>query len=183
VEALHAWHEFYLLVGTAAATVLALLFVAVSLGAGYLTSEHQAPTRTFMSPVVIHFTSVFFVAAVCLIPSHGPVFFSVLIGAVALLGMTVSTVTSVLVIRKDWTQYVPDYFAYGLLPVAAYFTLLIAGIMIYAETNYAPEVLAAALLALTIVNIRNAWDLTLSMVRHHTDQQRSKSRGSQRSRQ
>ena len=76
MEALHAWHEFYLLVGTAAATVLALLFVAVSLGAGYLTSQHQAPTRTFMSPVVIHFTSVFFVAAVCLIPSHGPVFFS-----------------------------------------------------------------------------------------------------------
>ena len=81
MEALHAWHEFYLLVGTAAATVLALLFVAVSLGAGYLTSQHQAPTRTFMSPVVIHFTSVFFVAAVCLIPSHGPVFFSALIAA------------------------------------------------------------------------------------------------------
>ncbi len=43
--------------------MLALLFVAVSLGAGYLTSRHQAPTRTFMSPVVIHFTSVFFIAA------------------------------------------------------------------------------------------------------------------------
>ena len=48
MEALHAWHEFYLLVGTAAATVLALLFVAVSLGAGHLTSQNQAPTRTFM---------------------------------------------------------------------------------------------------------------------------------------
>ena len=34
MEVLHEWHEFYLLVGTAAATVLALLFVAVSLGAG-----------------------------------------------------------------------------------------------------------------------------------------------------
>ena len=111
MEALHAWHEFYLLVGTAAATVLALLFVAVSLGAGYLTSSHQAPTSTFMSPVVIHFTSVFFVAAVCLIPSHGPIFFSALIAAAAVLGIAVSAFTSVQVIRKDWTQYVPDYFA------------------------------------------------------------------------
>jgi len=174
MEALHQWHEFYLLVGTAAATVLALLFVAVSLGAGYLTSQHQAPTRTFMSPVVIHFTSVFFVAAVCLIPSHGPVFFSALIAATALLGITVSVVTSVQVIRTDWTQYVPDYFAYGLLPAAAYVALLISGVMIYSGMAYAPEVLAGALLGLTIVNIRNAWDLTLSMVRHHADQRRSK---------
>jgi len=174
MEAMHEWHEFYLLIGTAAATVLALLFVAVSLGAGYLTSQHQAPTRTFMSPVVIHFTSVFFVAAVCLIPSHGPIFFSALIAATAFLGIAVSVVISVQVIRRDWTQYVPDYFAYGLLPVAAYLTLLIAGIMIYAEKNYALEVLAGALLGLTVVNIRNAWDLTLSMVRHHTDEQRSK---------
>ena len=90
MEVLHEWHEFYLLVGTAAATVLALLFVAVSLGAGYLTSQHQAPTRTFMSPVVIHFTSVFFVAAICLIPSHGPVFFSALIAATAVVGIVVS---------------------------------------------------------------------------------------------
>ena len=170
MEALHQWHEFYLLVGTAAATVLALLFVAVSLGAGYLTSQHQAPTRTFMSPVVIHFTSVFFVAAVCLIPSHGPVFFSALIAATALLGITVSVVTSVQVIRTDWTQYVPDYFAYGLLPAAAY----VAGVMIYSGMAYAPEVLAGALLGLMIVNIRNAWDLTLSMVRHHANQKRSK---------
>ena len=174
MAALHDWHEFYLLVGTAAATMLALLFVAVSLGAGYLTSRHQAPTRTFMSPVVIHFTSVFFVAAVCLIPSHGPVFFSVLIGATAVLGIAVSVVTSVQVIRRDWTQYVPDYFAYGLLPAAAYVALLISGVMIYSGIAYAPEVLAGALLGLTIVNIRNAWDLTLSMVRHHADERRSK---------
>ena len=51
-----------------------------------------------------------------------------------------SAVTSVQVIRRDWTQYVPDYFAYGLLPVAAYLTLLVAGVMIYAGMNYAPEV-------------------------------------------
>jgi hypothetical protein len=69
-DALKEWHDFYLLVGTAGATLLALLFVAVSLGTGFLTEERQAPTRTFMSPVVIHFTSVFFLSAVALFPSH-----------------------------------------------------------------------------------------------------------------
>ena len=56
-DALKEWHDFYLLVGTAGATLLALLFVAVSLGTGFLTEERQEATRTFMSPVVIHFTS------------------------------------------------------------------------------------------------------------------------------
>ena len=34
VETLKQWHDFYMLTGTAGATLLALLFVATSLGAG-----------------------------------------------------------------------------------------------------------------------------------------------------
>ena len=66
IESLKEWHDFYVLVGTAGATLLALLFVAVSLGAGFLTEDHQAGTQTFMSPVVVHFTSVFFLSALAL---------------------------------------------------------------------------------------------------------------------
>src|SRR5262245_10154542 len=167
MESLHAWHEFYLLLGTAGATLLALLFVAVSLGSGFLSSKDQRGTRTFMSPVVIHFTSVFFVSAVCLVPSHGPVFFAILIGATAVLGIAVSIVITVWVVRTEMTDYVPDYFAYGLLPVGGYLAMLAASVMIYRNQAYAPEVLASGLLLLAIVNIRNAWDLTLSMVRRH----------------
>jgi len=167
MESLHAWHEFYLLLGTAGATLLALLFVAVSLGSGFLSSKDQRGTRTFMSPVVIHFTSVFFVSAICLVPSHGPVFFAILIGATAVLGIAVSIVITVWVVRTEMTDYVPDYFAYGLLPVGGYLAMLAASVMIFRNQAYAPEVLASGLLLLAIVNIRNAWDLTLSMVRRH----------------
>ncbi|MGA8959394.1 MAG: hypothetical protein WB475_04205 [Pseudolabrys sp.] len=161
MEALHEWHEFYILLGTAGATLLALLFVAVSLGTGFLSSKDQQGTRTFMSPVVIHFTSVFFLSAVCLVPSHGPVFFAVLIAGTAIVGVAVSIVISVWVVRTEMTQYLPDYLAYGLLPVGAYLALLVASIMIYLGRDYALEVLAGGLLVLAIVNVRNAWDLTL----------------------
>ena len=67
-EALKEWHDFYMLVGTAGATLLALLFVAVSCGVGFLTAERQPAASTFMSPVVVHFTSVFFLSAVALVP-------------------------------------------------------------------------------------------------------------------
>jgi len=174
MESLHAWHEFYLLLGTAAATLLALLFVAVSLGTGYLSDKDQRGPRTFMSPVVIHFTSVFFISAVCLVPSHGPIFFAVLIGATALLGIAVSIVITVWVVRTELTNYVQDYFAYGLLPGGAYFALFVASIMIYFDHAYAMEVLGGGLLVLAIVNIRNAWDLTLSMVRRHAGERSSR---------
>jgi hypothetical protein len=173
MEALHEWHEFYVLLGTAGATLLALLFVAVSLGTGLLSNKDQQGTRTFMSPVVIHFTSVFFLSAVCLVPSHGPVFFAILIGVTAVIGIAVSIVISVWVMRTKLTQYLPDYFAYGLLPVGAYLALMAASIMIYLARPYALEVLAGGLLLLTIVNVRNAWDLTLSMVRRHAGKRSS----------
>ena len=91
VNSLKEGHNFYVLVGTAGATLLALLFVAVSLGAGYLTEERQSGTRTFMSPVVVHFTSVFFLSAVALVPWHQAKFFAALIGGTALIGAIIST--------------------------------------------------------------------------------------------
>jgi len=75
---------------------------------------------------------------------------------------------TVQLVRREWTQYLEDYLAYGLLPVAGYAALLAAAMMIMTESEYALDVLAAALLLLLIVNIRNAWDLTLSMVRRQT---------------
>ncbi len=164
-EALKEWRDFYLLVGTAGATLLALLFVAVSLGSGYLSHRQTAGTRTFMSPVVIHFTSVFFVS-VALVPTHHRTFFAALIAATALIGAAVSSVITVQVLRTNLTQHVQDYFAYGLLPVVGYLALLAAAVLIYDRYAYGPDMLASALLLLAIVNIRNVWDLTLSMVRH-----------------
>jgi hypothetical protein len=167
VETLKEWHDFYVLVGTAGATLLGLLFVAVSLGAGYLTEAHQTATRTFMSPVVIHFGSVFFLAAVALSPWHRVGFFAVLIGVTAVIGALVSTYITIQVVRTEMTNFVEDYFAYGLLPGLGYLALLAAAASIYLGEEFGPPALAGALLLLAVVNIRNAWDLTLTMVRRH----------------
>jgi hypothetical protein len=166
-EALKEWHDFYLLVGTAGATLLALLFVALSLGAGYLSGTRQQGTRTFMSPVVIHFTSVFFLSAVALVPTHTAPFFAVLIGATALIGAAVSSYITVEVIRSELTGYLQDYWAYGLLPALGYLGLFAAAVSIYLRKEFGLDMLAGALLLLAVVNIRNAWDLTLAMVRQH----------------
>jgi hypothetical protein len=168
-QALHEWHEFYILVGTAGATLVALLFVAISLGVGFLTDKRSAATRAFYSPVVVHFTAVFFIAAVGLFPTHSAGVFAALIGGCAAIGGGVAVFTTVQLLRNNWTSYVQDHLAYGLLPAIAYAALLVAAWMISKENESALDVLAGAQLLLLIVNVRNAWDLTLSMVRHQAD--------------
>jgi hypothetical protein len=165
VEELKEWHDFYVLVGTAGATLLALLFVAATLGAGFLTDQRRSATRTFMTPVVVHFTSVFFVSALALFPWHHGQIFAVLIGATAVFGSILSTFITVQVVRTDMTNYFEDYLAYGVLPDLGYLALLAAAVSIYLEKYFGLDALAGALLLLVIVNIRNAWDLTLTMVR------------------
>jgi hypothetical protein len=166
-EMMKEWHDFYVLVGTASATLLGLLFIAVSLGAGFLTEERQSATRTFMSPVVIHFTSVFFLSAIALFPSHQAGFFAALIGGTAAIGAIISTYITIQVVRTDMTNYIEDYLAYGLLPGLGYFALLVAAVSIYFEKDFGLDALAGALLLLAIVNIRNAWDLLLTMIHRY----------------
>ena len=170
---LHEWSDYYLLVGTAGATLVALLFVAVSLGAGFLTEGRAAATRAFFSPVVIHFAAVFVISAVALVPAHHAGFFAALVGLCAAVGFFVSAVTSYQLLHNRWTDYLQDHLGYGLLPLAAYVALIVAASLIYTRHASSLDVLAGALLVLLIVNIRNAWDLTLSMVRQHSDKKKS----------
>jgi hypothetical protein len=171
-SALHEWHEFYVLVGTAGATLVALLFVAVGFGAGFLSPRKAAPTRAFISPVVVHFTAVFFIAALSLVPTHGTRFFAAGIVICAVIGAAVAIYSTVQLLRHRWTNFLRDHLAYGMLPAACYAALLIAAAMVLADNDSALDLLAGSLLVLLIVNIRNAWDLTLSMVHRQSGRRR-----------
>jgi hypothetical protein len=50
--ALHNWQNFYILMGTASATLIGLLFVAISTG-GYIPAQQAKEyTRTFVYPIL-----------------------------------------------------------------------------------------------------------------------------------
>jgi hypothetical protein len=159
-EPLEHWREFFLLVGTAAAALVALLFVAASVAVGYLTPERASATRTYMSPVVVHFTAVVVACALGLVPSHTGISFGLLLAASALGAGAYSTMILLKVLKRgtvDWA----DKFDYGIAPVIGYAAALVAAGMFFAGAHRAPEVLAGAIMLLLIVNIRNAWDLML----------------------
>jgi hypothetical protein len=165
---LEHWGEFSLLVGTAAAALVALLFVATSIGVGAFIPTTGGPTRTYMSPVAFHFSSVLCASAVALVPSNTAYSLATLIGLGALCG----AIYSAFVLHRLFTDGIADTadrVGYGMLPLASYAVALVSAGLFLRSYPHAPEVLAASLIGLLLVNIRNAWDLLLAMARRQAN--------------
>src|SRR5882672_3331039 len=67
-ETLHGWQNFYFMAGGAAATLLGLMFVALSMGTHLITDEVRQEIDTFTSPSIFYFVSVLLLACVMLYP-------------------------------------------------------------------------------------------------------------------
>jgi hypothetical protein len=160
----HDWHDFYMLLGTASAALVALLFVAVSIGATFLTPERSVATRTFMSPVVFHFSTLLLISLIAMVPSHTALSLAIGIAVVAVAGLGYTTVVLVGLARASIND-AADRFGYGIFPLAAYAAMLAAAGLSISRARLAADILAAALLLLLAVNIRNAWDLMLTFAR------------------
>ena len=166
MEGLREWHEFYVLLGTAAAALVALLFVAVSIGVGFLTPERATATRIFMSPVVVHFSAVLFVSLLMLTPADPRWLIAGLTALVAIIGLCISAYVTLEVARDRYEEVVfIDALAYGAFPAVGYVAILCAALLPWRHSS---ELLAGGLLLLLFFNIRNAWDLMLTMVRRHS---------------
>ena len=150
----HDWHDLYMLLGTASAALVALLFVAVSIGASFLTPERSAATRTFMSPVVFHFST----------PSHTALSLAIGITLVAVARLAYTTVVLVGLARASISD-IADRFGYGILPLVSYVAMIATAGLVISRAALAADIPAAALLLLLAVNIRNAWDLMLAFAR------------------
>ncbi len=62
-QAMHDWQTFYFMIGTASATLIGLMFIAVSLGADLPAATDSNGISTFVTPMLIHFGSVLAISA------------------------------------------------------------------------------------------------------------------------
>ena len=161
---LQEWHEFYVLAGTAAATLMALLFVAVSVAPHVVASRPREGVRAFVTPVVTHFAAAFVASAVMLVPGISESILGVLLlfgglaGLVYLFGIGVhGRWRASKLERDDWIWYV-------LLPYASYAMVLGAGICLWLHRSLGLDAVCVAVLLQIVAGIRNAWDLILFMV-------------------
>jgi hypothetical protein len=160
------WHEFYALLGTAAAALVALLFVAVSIATDVLTPETESRrnTATFMSPVVFHYANILFLSLIAMIPTQTWESFGIVI-AVASIGSFGYSLLVMVRVHRNSISDLSDRLGYGAVPMLCYATGLISSLLMLKERPAGLDLLAAAALALLVTNIRNAWDLMISLAR------------------
>ena len=158
---LEAWHEFYILVGTAGLTLTGLLFVVISLGPRVTADRHATSVRAFVSPNAVFFTTALVVSSLFLVPGLSATVTGVLLcfgAAASLLYLAYTRAHQRWRLHKlpllDWIWFVG-------MPLISYLLLLFAGFGFLAEVPFAMYIVAGGLILLVITGIRNAWDLVL----------------------
>jgi hypothetical protein len=164
------WSNFFVLVGTASATLLGLMFVAVSITAGYMTEELRPGLHTFLSPTIFHFGTVLITCLVLSLPA-GTEATGILLVVIGALGSAYAAwvLQRVEFVFADGLDG-EDHVFYGFLPVLGQLLVLCAGVLLLRQAAPAIWVLAAALIVLLATSIHNAWDITVWAVVRRTSQ-------------
>jgi hypothetical protein len=165
--ALRDWQNFYLLTGTAAATLMGLLFVAASISVGVTsTVRHAAATiRTFVTPILLSYAHVLLISCLAVMPLQNTLILGAVLvaqGSFSIL-LAAKVLWRMLVLHREeadlghWLWHCALPFLAGTLFVATALgflqgqSLALAGLAI------------TDLLYLTI-GVRNSWTLTIWLI-------------------
>ncbi len=158
------WQNFYMLVGTAAATLIGLMFVAVTFGAGLVSSQSTTSARAFLDPPFAHFVTVLVTACLLLVPTMNP----------TLLGGALLVVTSLRLyalfgiqrrMREAHQRYndieLSDWLMGVILPALCYAGLLASGAGFLADRAAAFTGLAVVIIVVLLLGVFGAWELMM----------------------
>jgi hypothetical protein len=160
------WRDFYMLIGSASATLVALIFVAASIGAGVFTRAHQVGIRSFLSPTVVHFTAILVICLFAIIPTQTWFTMGALLVCSGAVGMAYSGWVWRRMMRHGIIGTIDaiDRLWYAQLPIAAYLLIVSAGIALWKKSMTGLDLLAATQILLLLIGIRNAWDMTVWII-------------------
>ena len=178
---LHPWQNFYMLLGGASATLVGLMFIALSLGLSRWTTAERpilaASFSAFMSPTFIHFVYVLVTAAVVLVPTLSETVLGVLLvlAGIGSLGHIARNLPFLRARYRARTIDRSDLVWYSLMPSVGYVLYLDAGIGLLRAAaggisrGHALNALATASVLLLVIGVRNAWDLVVFLVLRELD--------------
>jgi hypothetical protein len=163
----HGWDNFLIMAGTAAATLVGLLFVAVTVGTGFSASRIVHGTRGFLTPTLVHLGSVLFQTLALLVPWPSAWPIGIILGLGGLMGLAYQT--NVVVTRHKVGLALPrwqDWLPYVGLPALGSASVIVGAVGLIARKSFAPYVIAGAMALSLFAGIYGAWDLTLWMIKN-----------------
>jgi hypothetical protein len=158
------WSDFYLVVGSAAAVLIGLIFVVVSLMNDRPRSSVLYGSKLYMGPIVLHMSFVLVLSAGALTPRLSNRTYAAVTAVLALWGLAraVYSIAGMTHLRGEgdgnsvhWT----DPWYYGGIPFVIYAFALRVALAFWNDADWAPYGIAAAILALILLSVRNEYDL------------------------
>jgi len=155
---LHEWETFYVIVGSASAGLMGLMFVVVALGAEQATAMPEA-LSAFGTPTVVHFGVVLLIGGLVTMPRHGLASLALCFLAVGLVGLG-SGLWVVIQARRQrhYTPVAEDWIWHVVVPVAAYAGVTGAALALRRHPGPALYAVAVSALLLLYAGVHNAWD-------------------------
>jgi hypothetical protein len=156
---LAAWQGFYVLIGTAAATLTGLMFVVITLIAGTHLRKSNDPIAAFSTPNVLHFCAALLATAILSAPWQALWHASLLLGLGGLWGVVYVIIVARRLRRQtDYQSVLEDWVWHTILPLICYVIFVVAAIVL--PTNPVPALfgIATATVLLLFIGIHNAWD-------------------------
>jgi hypothetical protein len=160
------WQNFYILVGTAAATLIGLMFVAVTFGAGLVTAETAASARAFLDPPFTHFVQILLTACLMVIPTMGATVLGVLLMVLCLLrtaGLVGVFRAMLEASRRHGDIELSDWTTGVAVPLLCYVLLGASGAAFVAGYAVAFTGLAIVTIAILLTGLFGAWELMVWM--------------------
>ncbi len=167
-EILRSWQTFYFTIGGAAAALLGLMFVAVSLALPVITTGVSADMKAFVNPSVYYFVSELALVFILLVPSYDPVILGLLLilGGVPGWAFTLRHARQLVRVALRVQDFnLGDWLSQIILPVAAYALIAVSGCC-FVGTQWALGfgVLWIGSVLLLLCAIANTWSLVLWIV-------------------
>jgi hypothetical protein len=154
----NGWENFFLMAGGAAAVLIGLIFVVISLMQGRSRSQVLAGSKLYMGPIVLGVSFVLALSAAALTPGTSRCEFAAIAGAIALWGLVrgvMSTVGIGRLTKVHWT----DIWFYGVYPSAIFLALGVVALALWMGWWWAQKALAVVVTLALLLAIRNEWDL------------------------
>jgi hypothetical protein len=156
---LSEWETFYVITGSSAAALTGLMFVVIALQSDATREGLEGGVRAFGTPNVLHFCGVLLIAAILSIPHQTATSLAVCVGATGVAGLALST--WVVIQARRQSTYAPvlsDWVWHVAMPLVAYVTVAAAAGVMSRSPSVALDMVAAGVLLLLFIGIRNAWD-------------------------
>lgn len=159
-----AWHDFFLLTGTAGATLLGLVFVAASIAATIPNEKlgEDASRSLWVLPIVYAFVRVLVVSALGLIPGLTWTSFGYVLSVLGVLdlGRMASNIVGMRSFHRTRERFsMADWWFYVVYPSLATLTLATTGVALAMGWPFPVQLLAAGLLGHLVIGVHNSWEL------------------------